>query len=560
MDAVVEGSKALELFHQGLFDQALEKALFIAPNSLDPSASAEMYHLAGACYFQLGRHEDAVKHLHLALKLYPDNSVFFNTLGVVLRKSKLLEQSVRAYTIATRLDPTFSDAFYNYGNVLSELKLKEEAVPQFLRCIELNPTHNNAHHNLANIYRDQNKIDLALEHYVLSDNAQHHNPDMHCNWGLAYQLKERWDKAISCFEVAITQKSDHAPSYVNLGSALSVQEKFEEACSAFRRGVELDDSCNDAKFNLALTLLTIGQYHEGWKFYETRLKLPDKVISPFPDIPVWDGSLDIDGPLLVWAEQGYGDNIQFVRYIPILMEMGLDIVLSTRKPLMSLFQQCLQPSSPPIVEHKRNELKGFKFHIPLLSLPHVLGTSLHSIPRMPGYLKVPDFIPANLRFVRTPFTLNIGIVWASGVDNKDMYADKSLELECLMPLFTDYLDQNIISLHSLQVGSDAPQITPWAEHKNVYDWSQKLDTFLSTAQLISQLDLVVSVDTAVAHLAAAQDKPVWLLLQHNADFRWLRGRGDSPWYNSMSLFRQTSLGDWDSAISKLSDRLRQLLG
>ena len=242
------------------------------------------------------------------------------------------------------------------------------------------------------------------------------------------------------------------------------------------------------------------------------------------------------------------------------MEMGLDIVLSTRKPLIPLFQQCLQPSSPPIVEHKRNELKGFRHHIPLLSLPHVLGTTLNTIPRTPGYLKVPEIIPSQLTFVRTPFALNIGIVWASGIDNKDMYADKSLELDRLMPLFTDYLDQNILALHSLQVGSDSSQISSWFSHKNVFDWSQKLDTFLSTAQVISQLDLIVSVDTAVAHLAAAQDKPVWLLLQHNADFRWLRGRGDSPWYNSMSLFRQDSLGDWDSAISKLSDRLRQLLG
>ena len=136
---------------------------------------------------------------------------------------------------------------------------------------------------------------------------------MHCNWGLTWQLQERWDRAIEEFEIAISQKSDHAPSHINLGSAFAVKERFDEACDALRRGVALDDSCNDAKFNLGLTLLTIGEFEEGWHFYDTRLRLPDKVRSPVKS-PMWDGDFAKLGeqPLLVWAEQGFGDNIRLM--------------------------------------------------------------------------------------------------------------------------------------------------------------------------------------------------------------------------------------------------------
>ena len=143
---------------------------------------------------------------------------------------------------------------------------------------------------------------------------------MHCNWGLAWQLQERWDRAIEQFQIAISQKSDHAPSHINLGS-FAVKERFDEACNALRRGVALDDSCNDAKFNLGLTLLTIGEFEEGWHFYDTRLRLPDKGRRL---VHLWDGKIEslAGEPLLVWAEQGYSDNIQFVRYVQILIEAG----------------------------------------------------------------------------------------------------------------------------------------------------------------------------------------------------------------------------------------------
>jgi len=556
MDPQAQASHALELFHAGQLQAALEQA---TPLLQIPGLTAEMNHLVGACLHQLERSAEAVPHLRKAIAADSTNPSYLNTLGVVLRKLKRTEQAVRAYQRVVALNPSFADAYYNCGNALSELKRTEQAAEQFRHCLQHNPRHHSAHHNLANAYRDLKLLDQALAHYQLSDECQHHNPDMHCNWGLAWQLKERWDKAIDAFETAIQQKSDHAPSHINLGGALAVQERFDEACAALRRGVELDDSCNDAKFNLGLTLLTIGQYEEGWKFYDTRLRLPDKVRSPIAT-PIWDGNLDINGPLLVWAEQGYGDNIQFARYLPILMELGLQVTCSTRPALMELFQQCLQPGCPPIIEHKTSDLQDFRHHVPLLTLPRIFRTTLQTVPMMPGYLKVPENIPNHLHVARQPFALQIGLVWASGVDNKDMYTDKSLQLELLMPLFDQWRQERLVTLHALQVGIDCAQLDPWRGQRGITDWSDKLHSFFDTACVASQLDLVITVDTAVAHVAGALDKPTWLLLQHNADFRWLRGRSDTPWYPSMSLFRQRKLGDWPSAVAQLSERLGQLLG
>ena len=168
-----------------------------------------------------------------------------------------------------QLQPDFADVYYNCGNALNDLERTEEAVARFKRCLEINPGHASAHHNIANCLRDLKNLEEALEHYARSDELEHQNPDMHCNWGLTWQLKERWDLAIDQFEVAIGQKSDHAPSHINQECS-AVKERFEEACGALRRRVALDDSCNDAKFSLGLTLLTIGEFEEGWHFYDTR--------------------------------------------------------------------------------------------------------------------------------------------------------------------------------------------------------------------------------------------------------------------------------------------------
>ena len=554
--------QALDHFNARQWSTAIEVARrqIINP-SCGNEIKAEMHHIVAASLYQMGQLQEAEKEIQTAVFLEPSKENYLNTYGVILRKNNRIEQAVRSYELVIRLKPDFADVYYNCGNALNELDRKEEAVVRFKKCLEINPEHSSAHHNCANSLRDLNELDDALSHYSKSSELEFNNPDMHCNWGLAWQLQERWDCAIEQFQIAISQKSDHAPSHINLGSAFAVKERFDEACDSLRRGVALDDSCNDAKFNLGLTLLTIGEFEEGWHFYDTRLRLPDKVRSPLSS-PIWDGDIASLGEesLLVWAEQGFGDNIQFVRYVQILIEAGVRVTLSTRKPLMRLFKECLKPHSPAIIEHKSDQLQDFKHHVPLLTLPRLCGTTRETAPMMPGFLRRPEHIPDHLRIHRQPFALHIGLVWASGADNKDMYADKSMQLDPIMDLFDGWRQERLVVLHSLQVGSDASQLDPWREQQGIVDHASQIDDFYDTACVISQLDLVITVDTAVAHLTGALDIPVWTMLQHNADFRWMRGRSDSLWYRSMTLIRQANLGNWDSVLQQIKNNLVRLLG
>ena len=194
-----------------------------------------------------------------------------------------------------------------------------------------------------------------------------------------------------------------------------------------------------------------------------------------------------------------------------------------------------------------------------MSLPHLFETQLHTIPGIFPYFKSNRITRDELKVVNPPGGISVGVVWASNPDNKSMYRHKSLPLSLLMPVFERLLNLDLIELHSLQFGDDAEQIVPWLERSDVYDWKDKLHDFSDTAALLQQLDLVITVDTAVAHLSGALNKPTWVLLPQNADFRWLRHRSDSPWYPSMRLFRQNSHGDWDSVVDQLGKEFDSML-
>ena len=193
-----------------------------------------------------------------------------------------------------------------------------------------------------------------------------------------------------------------------------------------------------------------------------------------------------------------------------------------------------------------------------MSLPALFSTELHSMPSHVPYLQTNQPAPEHLRLEPPPGGLNVGVVWASNPDNKAMYRNKSMPLASLMPLLTDLLQLGLIELHSLQFGQDADQLKPWLGLDGVTDWHQHLNDFSDTAHLVRQLDLVISVDTAVAHLAGALNRPTWLLLPQNADFRWMKDRSDSPWYPSMRLFRQRQHGDWSGVVEDLRHAFQDL--
>ena len=264
--------------------------------------------------------------------------------------------------------------------------------------------------------------------------------------------------------------------------------------------------------------------------------------------------------ILVWGEQGLGDVIQFFRYLPILQELGISFTFCTQPTLIPLLRDW-GPQNITLLD--QNQLKdpwNKAPHFALLSLPRLLRSDLTTIPTVTPYLQPPGPPPEHLIVPTPPGGISVGLVWASNPGNKSMYRHKSLPLKLLLPRLLPALNNNLIELHSLQVGDDAAQLAPWLELDGIHNWNGKLGDFSDTAHVVHQLDLLISVDTAVAHLAAALAIPTWILLPNNADFRWLHKRKDSPWYDMARLFRQPTTNDWKGCIDQVIDCLGETVG
>ncbi len=481
---------------------------------------------------------------------------YHNLIGMVARQLPGGDvRALQAYRRALALDPHRPDTLYNLGNLLKQDQ-PEEAEHCYRRSLALNPQAAACWHNLAICLSAQSRHEEAIGPLHTSLQLDPGEADVWCNLGLAFYGLELFEKAERCFRYTITLDGNHAASHLNLGNALISTLQPEEALSYLERGVELDSSSTNSLWNLSLAYLLLGRYQEGWRYYEARFNSKDfeKVQIPtagpqvrqFHELP---GSGD--PPVVIWSEQGLGDSIQFCRYLTLLDALNIPFVFLARRQLMSLMREWTGLGDRVQLLGSTDSVKDVRPHLALMSLPLLFNTELHTVPAQVPYLRPPGPTPEHLKFPPPPGGISVGIVWASNPDNKAMYKNKSMPLALLMPRLIDLVGLDLIDLHSLQFGADAEQLDPWRHHDRVTDWKDRLHDFSETAYVVSQLDLVISVDTAVAHLAAALNRPTWLLLPQNADFRWLKGRDDSPWYPSMRLFRQQSHGDWGSVVNQI---------
>ena len=452
----------------------------------------------------------------------------------------------RAYERSLELDPNRADTLYNFANLLKDDD-PDRAVTLYRRSLELVSNAPSAWHNYGTALNSLHQYPDALAALKLSLRLDPLVADVWCNLGLAYFGLEDFASAERAFRHAIALDASHAPSHTNLGNALISVLQPEEALLHLERGVELDQSSTHSLWNLSLAYLLLGDYSKGWEYYEVRFENDDfeHVTTPTSGPRLRDLSAAPRAgqpPLVVWSEQGLGDAIQFCRYLYLLDAVGISFVFLARRSMMKLMRdwtglgERVQElgSTDPKIDNRP--------HVALMSLPRLFGTELQTVPSVCPYLKPAGPLREDLRVVNPPGGISVGIVWASNPDNKAMYRNKSLPLKLLMPLFERLIDLDLIELHSIQFGADAEQMASWRHRHEIHEWNDRLKDFSDTAQLLNQLDLVISVDTAVAHLAGALNKPTWLLLPQNADFRWLRQRSDSPWYPSMRLFRQK--GSW----------------
>jgi hypothetical protein len=359
----------------------------------------------------------------------------------------------------------------------------------------------------------------------------------------------RIDESIVAFRRAVQIKPDYAEAHNNLSGALYQRGQIDEATAAAARAITLEPDYAEAHWTLALILLTQGNFAQGWREYEWRWRR-DSFTTPrrnFPQ-PRWDGG-DLHGErILLHAEQGIGDTLQFVRYAPMVAQRGGRVILECQRALKRLFSQL--PGVEEIVE-AGEPLPSFDLHCPLMSLPLVFQTELASVPASIPYLKSDAKLWAawKSRLESESTGRRIGLAWA-GSPTQRRDRNRSMKLAQLGPLARI---PNAI-FYSLQKGEAGKEPPP--QGLTIRDFTGELNDFADTAALLECLDLILTVDTAVAHLAGAMGKPVWTMLAFSPDWRWLLNRDDSPWYPTMRLFRQPRIGDWATPVSQIERWLR----
>ena len=447
-----------------------------------------------------------------------------------------------------RLRDLLVESFNARGIALATNGHVEAALGCFEAAITAHPTHAAALSNRANILHLLGRVDAALasNNEALAANPQH--LDALFNRGLILFDLGRFEEALACCDRVLALRPDHVPALGNRGATLQVLGRLDDAIASLQRAQALHPDDRTHLFNESLARLAAGDYAAGWQRYEARWATPLHPARRAFAQPQWHGEdLPADCTILLHAEQGYGDTLQFCRYVPLVARRAR-VVLEVSAPLRRLMASL--PGNPSIIT-EGEPLPHFDLHCPLLSLPLAFGTTLATIPAETPYLQA-DREPTAAwreRLAALP-GVKVGLVWAgdSGRTLSDAISRdrrRSIPLSRLVPLGA----VSGISFISLQKGSAAMQAAEPPQGLLLHDWTEALHDFADTAALVEVLDLVVSVDTAVAHLAGALGKPVWVLNRYDACWRWLRDRTDSPWYPTARLFRQTTHGDWDKPIN-----------
>jgi len=524
-----------------------DKAIALKPDY------AEAHHNRGVALHQLERHQEAVASYDKAIALKPDYAEAYSSSGNALHRIERHQEALARYDKAIALKPNYAEAYYNRGVVLRHLKRHEEALANCDKAIALKPDYAEAHHNRGSTLHYLKRYEESL---ASCDKAIALKPDYaeaYGDRGVALHYFGRHEEILASCDKAIALKPDYAGAHHGRGAALHYLQRYEEALANFDAAIALKPDYAEARHNRSLTLLTLGKFEQGWQQYEWRKRLDDPVGNRVFEQPAWLGKETIEGRhLFLHWEQGLGDTIQFCRYAKLVQAMGVKVTLSVQTPLRRLIAQI----SPDMEVIGGDETPpAFDYHCPLMSLPLAMGTTLETIPSEPRYLAADARLRAEwatrLPPKRKP---RIGLMWRGRPDNKSDH-NRSMDLAALLPLFGDSAEW--IWLQKELSDEEAALLR---QNKQAAFIGNDPKDFNDAAALIELMDLVITVDTSMVHLAGALGKPVWLLQCYNAEWRWLLNRTDSPWYPSARLFRQHEAGNWSGVIDMVRNELRGLIG
>jgi len=468
----------------------------------------------------------------------------------------LLAEAARSYRflLSKRQEPVL---YYNHAVVLKKMQAYQEAILNYENAIALKPNYAEAYANLGNIYQDMREYEKALEHY---NRAIYFGPMLataYYNRGVVLQELQRHDEALQDYDRTLVLQPSYYLAHLNKSVILYELKRKAEAAINYGQILESDPDNIDAAWNLGILRLSEGDFAAGWKLSEARLRPRAQFNNDLFQKPYWYGEENIEGKtLFIKWEQGFGDTIQFCRYALLVKNAGAKVVLSVQEPLKRL----LANLDDDIAVIGENEIpQHYDYYCFLMSLPFTFGTTVETVPYPTRYLRTQasEISRWKAQIADIP-GLKAGLVWAGGerpniTCARRNDANRSLPLRQFIPL----LEVKGAAFFSLQKGPPAAQVPDVQASHEIHDWTAAFTDFADTAALIENLDLVITVDTSVAHLAAALGKPVWVLVPWVSCWRWLERRTDSPWYSSVRLFRQVERGNWDSVFSDIGRELQR---
>ena len=569
-----------------------DKALNIYQDIIKVKPSSEVYGNMGVIFKIKGDIKTAIKCYIEAIKLNPKNFQIYNNLGNAFKDIKDYKMAVKAYSDALKLNPNDFNAYNNLGILYEAMGDSNKAIEAYKQAVRVNPNNAKSINNIAVVLYKQKKYIQSAQIFEIALKTDPNYNEVYSNMGAAFNKAKEYDKAIQALEEAIKRMPNHGGAYTNLGNVYNKLHDYKKAAKlheksiqlepngsnaysnlgtsykylgfakksidSYKKAIQLDPNFVNAHFDLATMYLAQGDFKNGFKEYEWRFKKEEMIphILRNKDIfskPVFTGLEDIkDKTLLLHSEQGFGDSIQFIRFLPQIKERyNCKIALKCREGLKELFA-CIKEID--ILVDRSEETPKFDYQLSIMSMPYVLGMEkIDDLPKQNPYLFALEDKEFDVK--KEKGKINIGICWSASVTGES-YDGKVFDLKYLESL----IKSDKINVYSLQVGDGKEDIEKYGYEKDIIDLTPKLTNFAKTASLIDKLDLVISSDTSVAHLAGALNKPVWIPLQKIPDWRWSNKGETTKWYPSAKLFRQKTQRVWDgvfqSIIAKLSKQFK----
>ena len=552
-------------------------------------------HLLGVIAYQVENFEIAVDLIQQAVKVDPNQSSCFFSLGLTLKKQGRLGEAINAYYKVLEIEPKNADAYNNLGNILGLSGQLEEAVDTYRKALEINPDDIRTYNNLSVVFQkqgklaeaidtyykileidptdvgvcrslgmlltEQGKLEEAIEAYYKVLEIDSTDAGIYNNLGILLKEQGKFKEAIDAYCKALEIFPGYADAYNNLGNVLQLQGDFEDAAVVYKKALEINSQFSEAHKNLGMLLLLTGELEHGWEKYEWRWKCHDfpSENRNFPQ-PLWDGTGLSDKSVLVWTEQGVGDEIMFANMLDTLSWMADEIITECEERLVPLFQRSFPKIQFVSREQKPNPIlldKDIDYQVPIGSLAQWLRKNESQFPKKGSYLSASSEKVSQLRDKYKRLTDDrflVGISWKS--INHGIEKEKSTILENWTPI----LSQPDCFFVNLQYGDIKQEIGEYYSSTGILIYTDQeinpltnLDDF---AAQISALDLVISISNTTVHISGALGKKVWTLLPYVPDWRWMLKREDTPWYPTMKLFRQNQINDWSNVFQQVSLALK----